>query len=92
MKLTFEWDKVKARKNYDKHRVAFDEGRTIFGDPFLLTFPDMDSSELEVRYISVGISAKDRILVLAHTERLGKIRIISCRRATAHERRAYEEG
>jgi uncharacterized DUF497 family protein len=91
MKLTFEWDDVKARKNFKKHKVAFDEGKTIFSDPFLLTFPDVDSSEEEERYINIGVSAKDRILVLIHTERHGKIRIISCRKATAHERKYYEQ-
>ena len=53
---------------------------------------DVDSSEIEERYINIGLSAKDRVLVLIHTERQGKIRIISCRRATAPERRHYEEG
>ncbi len=92
MKLTFEWDEVKARENLKKHKVPFDEGKTIFNDPFLLTYPDVDSSETEERYVNIGVSAKDRILVLIHTERQGKIRIISCRKATARERRDYEEG
>lgn len=92
MKLTFEWDEVKAKENLLKHRVGFDEGKTIFGDSFLLTFADVDSSEAEERYVSMGVSAKDRVLVLIHTERQGKIRIISSRKATAHERRDYEEG
>jgi len=92
MKLTFEWDEVKAKENFMKHKVPFDEGKTIFNDPFLLTYPDVDSSETEERYVNIGVSAKDRILVLIHTERQGKIRIISCRKATARERRDYEEG
>lgn len=92
MKLTFEWDEVKARENLKKHKVAFDEGKTIFNDPFLLTFPDVDTSETEEHYVSIGLSAKERVLVLIHTEREGKIRIISCRKATARERRHYEEG
>jgi uncharacterized DUF497 family protein len=92
MKLTFEWDEVKARENIRKHKVSFDEGKTIFNDPFLLTFPDIDSSESEERYVNIGLSVKDRVLVLIHTERQGKIRIISCRKAKARERRFYEEG
>ena len=92
MKLTFEWDEAKAKKNLLKHKVPFDEGETIFNNPFLLTYPDVDSSETEERYVNIGVSAKDRILVLIHTERQGKIRIISCRKATARERRDYEEG
>ena len=92
MKVTFEWDEVKAGQNLRKHGVAFDEGKTIFNDPFLLTFPDVDSSETKERYVNIGSSAKDRVLVLIHTERQGKVRIISCRKATASERRHYEEG
>lgn len=92
MKLTFEWDEVKARENIRKHKVSFDEGKTIFNDPFLLTFPDVDSSASEDRYVNIGLSAGDRVLVLIHTERQGKIRIISCRKAKARERRYYEEG
>jgi uncharacterized DUF497 family protein len=91
MKLTFEWDEVKAKENLLKHKVPFDEGETIFNDPFLLTYPDVDNSETEERYVNIGVSAKDQILVLIHTERRGKIRIISCRKATVHERRNYEE-
>jgi uncharacterized DUF497 family protein len=91
MKLTFEWDEAKARENVRKHKVTFDEGRTIFNDPFLLTCPDPDSSVTEERFINIGLSARNRILVLIHTQRRGKIRIISCRKATAHERRGYEE-
>ena len=92
MKLTFEWDEVKATKNLKKHKVNFDEGKTIFNDPFLLTFPDIDNSDTEERYVNIGLSVKDRVLVLIHTERQGIIRIISCRKAKAHERRHYEEG
>ena len=72
--------------------MPFDEGKTIFNDPFLLTYPDIDSSEAEERYINIGLSVKNRVLVLIHAERQSKIRIISCRKATARERRHYEEG
>lgn len=92
MILIFEWDEVKAIANLKKHKVSFEEGKKIFNDPFLLSFPDSDNTQHEERYINVGLSAKGRILVLIHTERQGKIRIISCRKATAHERRYYEEG
>ena len=90
--LLFEWDEVKARENLKRHKVSFDEGKTIFNDPFLFTYPDIDSSEAEERYINIGLSVKNRVLVLIHTERQSKIRIISCRKATARERRHYEEG
>jgi len=92
MKLTFEWDESKERINLRRHSVGFEEGKTIFNDPFLLTFPDMDNSDDEERYISIGLSDRDRILVLIHTDRQGRIRIISCRKATTRERRHYEEG
>jgi len=92
MELTFEWDEVKAKANFKKHIVSFEEGKTIFNDPFLFTFPDNEHSINEERYINIGISAKGRVLVLIHTERKGKIRIISCRKTTASERRFYEEG
>ena len=92
MKLVFEWDEVKANANYKKHKISFDEGKTIFSDPFLFTFPDKGHSEDEERYINIGLSSDRRIIVLTHTERQGKIRIISCRKATARERRFYEEG
>jgi len=92
MKLIFEWDEAKAKKNLKKHGVDFDEGKTIFNDPLLLSFPDIGSSEVEERYVNIGLSVRDRVLVLIHTERQGKIRIISCRKAKARERRHYEEG
>ncbi len=76
MKLTFEWDEAKAIENLRKHEVSFDEGKTIFNDPFLLTFPDVDSSEVEERFVNIGLSSRDRVLVLIHTERQGRIRII----------------
>ena len=90
--LLFEWDEVKARENLKKHKVPYDEGKTIFNDPFLLTYPDIDSSETEERYINIGLSVKNRVLVLIHTERQSKIRIISYRKATTRERRHCEEG
>ena len=91
MKLTFEWDEVKAKENLKKHGVNFEEGKTIFNDSFLFTFPDIEHSVNEERYINIGLSANGRILIVIHTERQEKIRIISCRKATARERRFYEE-
>jgi uncharacterized protein len=92
VKLLFEWDELKAITNLRKHRVSFEEGKTIFNDPFLFTFPDDQHSKDEQRYVNVGLSAESRILVLTHVERKGKIRIISCRKATPRERSFYEEG
>jgi hypothetical protein len=92
MKLTFEWDEVKSKVNLQKHKVSFEEGKTIFNDPFLFTFPDDVHSSNEDRFINIGLSSNGLILVLTHTERQDKIRIISCRKATARERKFYEEG
>jgi len=92
MKLTFEWDEVKAIASFKKHRVSFEEGKTIFNDPCLCTFPDNEHSADEGRYINIGLSVHGRVLILIHTERRDKIRIISCRKATMRERRFYEKG
>jgi uncharacterized DUF497 family protein len=79
-----------------KHRVRFEEAKTIFNDPLLLTLPDEPHSEVEERLISVGVSGRGRILVVVHAERheaddVCIIRLISCRRATAAEQKTYEE-
>lgn len=92
MKLTFEWDEVKAIASFKKHKVSFEEGKTIFNDPCLYTFPDNEHSADEGRYINIGLSVHGRVLILIHTERRDKIRIISCRKATMRERRFYEKG
>ena len=92
MRLIFEWDEDKAKANLKKHKVSFEEGKTIFNDPFLFTFRDDRHSTKEERYINIGLSANGRVLILTHTERQGKIRIISCRKATLRERSFYEEG
>ena len=91
MELTFKWDAEKAESNVRKHKVSFEEAKTVFDDPFLLTFPDPDHSASEQRYLNIGTSVKERVLVVIHTERETNIRIISCRKATPNERRAYEE-
>jgi uncharacterized DUF497 family protein len=91
MRLIFEWDEVKAKANLKKHKVSFEEGKTIFNDPFLFSFPDVKHSASEERYINIGLSANGRVLILTHTEPQGKIRIVSCRKATPRERRFYEE-
>jgi Uncharacterized protein conserved in bacteria len=91
MELTFEWDEEKAEENLRKHKVSFEEGKTVFNDPFLMTFSDPDHSRHEQRFVSIGSSSKRRVLIVVHTDRGNNIRIISSRRATRSERRAYEE-
>jgi uncharacterized DUF497 family protein len=88
--VEFEWDSDKATENLTKHGVDFVEASTIFGDPLEVTVPDPAHSEGEARFLSPGLSATDRVLVVAYTEREGRIRIIHARVAEPKERRAYE--
>ena len=88
----YEWDEKKARINLKDHKVSFDEGTTIFDDLFHASIFDVEHSLDEDRYISIGRSIKDRVLVVVHTERGETTRIISCRKATPDEREKYEKG
>ena len=72
--------------------VSPDEATTVFNDPLSATFPDPDHSIGESRYITIGMSGFGKLLVVAHTDRGEKVRIISARQATRQERRFYEEG
>jgi uncharacterized DUF497 family protein len=87
----FEWDPKKAERNARKHGAAFDEASTVFGDPLALLMPDPDHSLGEKRYIVLGMSNQQRLLVVAFAERPPRTRLISARRATRRERRRYEE-
>jgi len=99
MELIFEWDEPKARQNQRLHRISFEEAKSVFGDPFLMTVPDELHSDRERRFLCVGVSFNNRVLLVVHTEhvevgRVGTvvtIRIISARKATASERKAYEK-
>jgi len=88
--MEFEWDAQKAASNVAKHGVTFPEAMTVFGDPLEFTIPDPHHSEDECRFLSIGLSATGRLLVVAYTERGGRIRIINAREATPRERRQYE--
>ncbi|MFQ5686123.1 MAG: BrnT family toxin [Candidatus Scalindua sp.] len=92
MRITFEWNEEKAKKNLRKHKINFEEAKTVFNDPFLLTFPDREYPGSEQRFINIGNSVNERVLIVIHTERGSNIRIISCRKATKTERKVYEEG
>jgi uncharacterized DUF497 family protein len=96
MRQIYDWDRRKSQINLAKHKVSFEEGETIFDDPFLISYSDELHSENEARMISIGMSLNDRILLVVHVEKLETsnftlIRIISCRKATPHERKLYEE-
>lgn len=88
--MQFEWDPEKAKRNVKKHGVSFEEAVTVFYDPLSATFEDPDHSVGEHRYITVGLSSRDRLLVVAHAERGEILRIINARSATAHERKRHE--
>ena len=88
--MKFEWDADKAAENFKKHRVGFPEAATVFGDPLEMTIPDSDHSEGEARFLSLGLSTENRLLVVAYTERDDRIRIIHARVAAPRERRLYE--
>jgi len=90
--MKFEWDKRKAISNFKKHGVPFEEASTVFGDPLSLTIQDPKHSKKEDRYLTIGLSAKFRILVVIHTDRGDNIRIISARLATRGEKNNYGKG
>jgi hypothetical protein len=87
----FDWDPEKAESNLRKHGVSFEEASTVFGDPLALLMTDPDHSAKEERYILLGMSLRQRLMVMTFAERPPMTRIISARMATRTERRKYEE-
>ncbi len=90
--MDFEWDADKEDANDRKHGVSFPEAETVFADPLALTGYDPDHSDVEDRFVTMGSSVEGRLLVVSHTDRGDKIRIISARQANRKERRDYEDG
>lgn len=90
--MGYEWDEEKAKLNFEKHGVSFDEAETVFDDPLFVDFHDPDHSYDEHRYIIIGESGRGRLLLVSYTERGGALRLISSREATPAERKVYEEG
>ena len=88
--LIFEWDEKKAYQNIKKHGVSFEEAATVFSDPLSITIYDPLHSKDEDRFVILGMSNKNRILVVVHTDRDDRIRIISARKAIKKERKQYE--
>jgi uncharacterized DUF497 family protein len=86
----FEWDGAKAAANLAKHGVSFEHARAAFGDPFAIEFVDDREDYGEHRLILLGM-VESRLLVVAHTLRGDKVRLISAREAEPHERRRYHE-
>ena len=91
MSIRFRWDPNKDATNLAKHRVSFDEARTVFADPLARIFPDEDHSSAEQREFIVGHSRHGRLLFVFFTERPDGVRIFSARPATRQERRDHEE-
>ena len=89
--IAFEWDRRKDSANRRKHGVGFAEASTVFDDPLSITVPDPDHGRDEDRFVIVGMSGKRRLLIVVHTIRGERIRLISARSATKHERSKYED-
>jgi len=90
--MRFEWDSRKANANVRKHGVSFEEATTALRDDLAVTGHDPDHSVEQDRFVTFGVSAQGRLLVVAHTEQGSVIRIVSARPATKSERKIYEEG
>ena len=88
--MEFEWDPGKAAENLRKHKVSFTEAATVLGDFLGTTASDPDHSTDEHRYITVGLSNRGRLPMVAHAERRERIRIVSARKLIRSERRVYE--
>lgn len=89
--MQFEWDPKKDQQNHAKHGVTFDEAEGVFGDPFAWTIDDPDHSTEENRFLTTGFTKRQRLIIVAHTDREERVRIINAREVTAAERRVYEE-
>ena len=89
MKLEFEWHRAKAEANLRTHGVSFGLAETVFKDPFAIELVDDREDYGEERFVIVGMAEGRVLLFVAYTEREGRIRIISARRATQHEQDEY---
>ena len=90
--MGFEWDAAKARTNLRIHGLRFEESRAVFDDPYAITIADDEADPSEERFVSIGMGALGRVLVVVYTYRGDNIRIISARVASARERAEYEAG
>ena len=92
LRLIFEYDPAKAASNLKKHRVSFAEAMTVFDDPRLSTRLYVQHTLDEDRFITVGMSSRQRVLFIVYTGTTSGIRLIGARAATAAEKKQYEEG
>jgi uncharacterized DUF497 family protein len=86
------WNPSKARTNIAKHGVTSEEAATVLADPLAIVMDDPDHSAEEQRFLTVGLSHRQRALVVSYVDRGEQVRIISAREATRGERLTYEEG
>lgn len=91
MDLEFEWEPDKAVKNLRKHKVSFQEAATVFADETSATVYDPDHSDSETRFLTIGYSNRERLLVVSHTDRGSRVRIISARMLKPSEQKQYEQ-
>jgi uncharacterized DUF497 family protein len=93
--MNFEWDEAKNRRNLAKHRISFENAKLVFDDPHALSYQDREVDR-EERWQTLGVPERSVLVLVAHTyrEENGEaiVRIVSARKATLSERRAYEEG
>lgn len=89
--IRFEWDEHKNDINKKKHKISFEEAKTVFYDDNALVIDDPEHSEKEERFIILGESSKANLLVVCHCYRHSDtvIRLISARKATKSETRQY---
>lgn len=90
--IDFEWNPNKASRNLSKHGVSFEEAATVFDGDLAATIDDPDHSDDEERYLTIGYTQDGRLLIVSHTDRGDRTRIISAREVTRHEQQVYERG
>ena len=90
--MPYDWDPGKAITNLQKHGVSFEEAITVFGDPLATTVLDCEHSVGEERWLTMGLSTRQRIVIVWHTNQGESVRLIGARPATPQERRVYEYG
>lgn len=90
-RVEFEWDPEKDRINQEKHGISFAEALTVFGDPLARTVPDPRHSIDEYRYLTTGYTSSQRLVIVAHTDRGERTRLITARDVKPKERRFYEQ-
>jgi len=89
--LEFDWNNEKAKINFQKHNISFEETMTVWDDEYAAFLHDPEHSKIEDRYLLIGYSSKNSLLFVSFTERNEKIRLISSRKATKSERKRHEE-